>query len=438
MDKQARWALGVVILLLGLVVGCGALFVRGARQEASAPASATPAAAMEAATATPQPTVAPPTPTRMVAAPTPHPTEAPSPSATATATGAPPATVAPAPAPSATTALAMEDLPTPPILLQGDGPEVYLVSQGLRRRIADWETFGHLGYRQEDILVSAALLGAYDDGPPLTRLLEGPDGRLYWLEDGRRRIVPGEASLAAVALSREQASPAPAALILSFPLGEPLPAARGEPTPEAPPAPSAEWVASVYHPIDGGPRLADLFAARADGCCPRRLTRGDGNAYSIHPAWSPDGGAIAYTRCADGSSGSCAIHLAPLEWASAQPRLGGAARQVAELMTQDPAWSPDGQRLAYWSSRTLRLYVADADGAGARDLGPGRGPAWAADGSLVFWAGEEEPYTLSRLDLTGGKPQPVDGRIAVYDQRYYPWRTLMWLASGDPWSPAGQ
>ena len=66
----------------------------------------------------------------------------------------PSATAAPAAIPPAATA-SLDDLPTPPILLQGsEGPEVFQIVQGRRRHIADMDTFTHLGYRPEDILVA--------------------------------------------------------------------------------------------------------------------------------------------------------------------------------------------------------------------------------------------------------------------------------------------
>ncbi len=312
---------------------------------------------------------------------------------------------------------------------------MYLVFEGQRRLIVNPETFEHLGYREEDILVAEYLLSAYGDGPPITRLLQGPDGQLYLMIDGIRHPIADREALEALGAREEDISPAPQALILSFPLGQPLSSSSREPPPEPTPAP--ERVASAYHAIDGGPRLLELYTVGADGSRPRRLTHSAGNAESFSPAWSPDGREIAFTHCPDGSSGTCAVAAMPSGWPDPLPSAGATPQPLAEPMTLEPSWSPDGRQLAYWSSRTLRLYVMDADGAGARELGAGRGPAWTPEGRIAFWAGEVEPYALSVLDPASGAVETVAEQVAVYDQRYHPWRVVQWSAAGTPWSPGG-
>ena len=50
----------------------------------------------------------------------------------------------------------------------------------------------------------------------------------------------------------------------------------------------------------------------------------------------------------------------------------GAVRQLA--LGSEPAWSPDGQKLAY--VRGGQVYVANADGSGEVAVGPGSYPSW--------------------------------------------------------------
>jgi hypothetical protein len=57
----------------------------------------------------------------------------------------------------------------------------------------------------------------------------------------------------------------------------------------------------------------------------------------------------------------------------------GAVRQLA--LGSEPAWSPDGQRLAY--VRGGQVYVANADGSGETAVGPGRYPSWSPDGGAL-------------------------------------------------------
>lgn len=65
----------------------------------------------------------------------------------------------------------------------------------------------------------------------------------------------------------------------------------------------------------------------------------------------------------------------------------------------DPAWSPDGTRIAYL--RNGAVWVMAADGSGARSLTPGRSllrdPSWSPDGTRILFAsdgGSEDLWTV--------------------------------------------
>ncbi len=96
----------------------------------------------------------------------------------------------------------------------------------------------------------------------------------------------------------------------------------------------------------------------SDGCGKTQLTASDANAYG--PAWSPDGQELAFFSDATGKSQIYRMQ-----------RSGGApAVQVtSDLSNQvSPTWSPDGLRLAFASDRTqpasqaYEIYVIDRDG----------------------------------------------------------------------------
>lgn len=71
-----------------------------------------------------------------------------------------------------------------------------------------------------------------------------------------------------------------------------------------------------------------------------------------------------------------------------------------------PAWSPDGSRLAFVSSRSgdEELYAARADGRGVRRLtrapGPDLSPAWSSDGRQLVWSRNAEIWVM-RADGSG-------------------------------------
>ncbi len=80
---------------------------------------------------------------------------------------------------------------------------------------------------------------------------------------------------------------------------------------------------------------------------------------------------------------------------------GGAVRRVGaagDWFDEEPRWSPDGQRIAFGSTRgqkgNIDIHVMNADGSGVVRLtdhpAPEQGPAWAADGESLFFTGERD------------------------------------------------
>jgi hypothetical protein len=164
---------------------------------------------------------------------------------------------------------------------------------------------------------------------------------------------------------------------------------------------------------DGG-RIAfvtdfDVQVINADGTEPAQLT--DEASYtSPMPAWSPDGRKIAFVTHRDGNFEIYSMNAD----GSAQTRLTEAPdtcpAQPYDCGDQQPAWSPDGTKLAFTSDRDGddEIYVMNPDGSGEIQLTSSSGrdvsPEWSRDGTKIFFEsnrdGNREIYVMN-ADATG-------------------------------------
>ena len=128
-------------------------------------------------------------------------------------------------------------------------------------------------------------------------------------------------------------------------------------------SPNGRQIAFVGNRPRGGPcpckDNSDIYVMNADGSGTRRLTHHAG--YNAEPAWSPDGRKIAFRSTRDGNR---EIYVMNADGSKQRNLTRNPAKDVR------PSWSPDGRRIAFVSDRDGRLeaHVMNADGSGQRSL----------------------------------------------------------------------
>ena len=146
-------------------------------------------------------------------------------------------------------------------------------------------------------------------------------------------------------------------------------------------SPRGDLIAYALDARGGG-----ILVVGRDGTSPRRLT-----AQGFHPAWSPDGRFIAYsTRRTDWLPMSPLYSTSELWVVDVE---SGNTRRFDVGDARDPAWSPDGRRIAFWAQSKnaahRQVFLVDSTGDHVTrvtaDEGENWHPTWSPDGRTMYF-----------------------------------------------------
>jgi len=155
----------------------------------------------------------------------------------------------------------------------------------------------------------------------------------------------------------------------------------------------------------------EVWTMKTDGSDLFQITDRIGGGQATAPALSPDGREVAFSL-ADPASGD--------DWEIYVINVDGTG---LTNLTNDPgfdgwrpAWSPDGQQIAFFSTRDDPLndevYVMNADGSNVRrltnDPSDDANMTWSPDGTRIAWeTNREGDFDIWIMNADGSDPQPL-------------------------------
>jgi tol-pal system beta propeller repeat protein TolB len=175
-----------------------------------------------------------------------------------------------------------------------------------------------------------------------------------------------------------------------------------------------------------------IYVADPDGANSKKLV----DCFALggiaeHPDWSPDGTEIVFDI---NKSGGCQIWVMDVD--------GGNPKMIQDKGF-NPAWSPNGKRIAFtsmrnsWQWSACDIYVMDADGSNVKiltDIGQSDDdyPAWSPDGTRIAFSSKRDGnYEIYIMNADGSNVQRLTNTPA---DEFLP----DWIASSYAVTPAGK
>jgi TolB protein len=204
-------------------------------------------------------------------------------------------------------------------------------------------------------------------------------------------------------------------------------------------SPDGQRIAYVHRttqPITyfGKPENYEIYVMNADGSDARPLTD-SASLLESEPAWSPDGRRIAFTSNRKSSgrtiSGRFNIYLLPVAGLIDPGRIEPTLLTDVGGSNSAPDWSPDGRTIAFQSTRdgNLDIYVLAVAGSFPRQLtehpDADHSPAWSPDGARIAFVSDRDGNEEIYVMAADGSNQTRLTFASDFDK-------------GPAWSPDGQ